>query len=76
MQDNNDPSQKQVGTLTVVGHLVLQDHVAVGQRRAAVAEGHPNAVVDLGARHVGGEGEHVDGRDQDPVVLSGWRQIK
>lgn len=45
----------------MIGHLVLQDHSAVGQRRAAVAEGHLNAVVDLGARHVGGDGKHVDG---------------
>lgn len=45
----------------MIGHLVLQDHVAAGQRRAAVAEGHLNPVVDLGARHVGRDGKHVDG---------------
>lgn len=50
-----------VGTLTVIGHLVLQDHVAVGRRRAAVAEEHLNAVVDLGAGYVSRDGKHVDG---------------
>lgn len=46
--------------LTVVCELVVKHHPAVGQRRAAVPERHLDAVVDLGARHVSGDGEHVD----------------
>lgn len=39
---------------------MVQHHPAVSQRRATVAERHLDAVVDFGARHIGGNGKHVD----------------
>lgn len=55
---------------TVISELVEQDHPAVGQRGAAVAERHLDAVEDLSTRHIGGNGKHVDSRDSNPVLLS------
>lgn len=54
--------------LTVVGELVMQDHSAVSQR-AAVSERHLDAVVDLGSRHVSGEGKHVDSQDMSLILV-------
>lgn len=45
---------------TVIGELVVQDHSAVGHRGAAVAEKHLDAVVHFSARHISGDGKHVD----------------
>lgn len=54
----------------MIGELVVQDHPAVGQRGAAVAERHLDAVVDLSARHIGGNGKHADSRDTDAALFS------
>lgn len=61
-------------TGTVVGELVVQHHATVAHGRVAVAERHADAVVDLGACHVGGDGKHVDSRDMDAILLSAGRQ--
>lgn len=45
---------------TVIRELVVQDHPAVGQRGAAVAERHLDAVEDLSTRDISGNGKHVD----------------
>lgn len=39
----------------------VQDLMTAGQRRAAVAERHADALVDLSSRHISENGKHVDG---------------
>lgn len=61
-------------TFTVISELMVQDHPAVGQRGAAVAEGHLDAVVDFSARHISGDGKHVDSRYMNSVLFSVGRR--